>query len=176
MALGPGKYDPLATYVRESTHARGVVLLVVGGSHGSGFSVQGDQAVQMSLPDMLERMAASIRADLKRLPTQRAYGQAAATPPASRAPEPEPEPDLYRSALAVPWPTSFMPDPAPAPEFRSGGGGDFVGAGSSGSWEASPAVAPTVATYEASPPPPPPEPPPPPPPEPPPPPPPPSDP
>lgn len=40
MAFGPGKYDSLATYVREQTKAACVVLTVIGGDKGSGFSVQ----------------------------------------------------------------------------------------------------------------------------------------
>lgn len=94
--------------------------------------------------------------------------------PYKPSPSPAPEPDNYRSALAEPWPPFVLtPEPAPQPEFKSGGGGDYAGAGASGSWDAPPAN--SAATYDAPPPPPPPEPPPPPPPEPPPPPPPSSD-
>lgn len=40
MAEGPGKYDYLATYVRMKAMAEGVVVIVGGGLHGDGFSVQ----------------------------------------------------------------------------------------------------------------------------------------
>lgn len=40
MPAGPGKYDDLATYVRENSNAKGVVVIVLGGDRGSGFSVQ----------------------------------------------------------------------------------------------------------------------------------------
>jgi hypothetical protein len=40
MPVGPGKYDDLATLVRETTNAQAVVLIIVEGDRGSGFSVQ----------------------------------------------------------------------------------------------------------------------------------------
>lgn len=40
MANGPGKYDELATVVREETQAECVAVVVIGGIKGSGFSVQ----------------------------------------------------------------------------------------------------------------------------------------
>jgi hypothetical protein len=40
MPTGPGKYDYLATYVREEAHAGAVVVIVIDGNDGSGFSVQ----------------------------------------------------------------------------------------------------------------------------------------
>lgn len=38
--LGPGKYDPMCTRVREELGAEAVVLLVINGTAGSGFSMQ----------------------------------------------------------------------------------------------------------------------------------------
>ena len=61
MPLGPGKYDDFTTQVREKTHARGVILLVVSGDKGSGFSCQSDAIVLEQLPDLLEYMAQEIR-------------------------------------------------------------------------------------------------------------------
>jgi hypothetical protein len=72
MAAGPGKYDALATTVREAARARAVVLIVVDGEHGSGFSVQMREAVALApaviccplaLPAMLRRIADAIEAD-----------------------------------------------------------------------------------------------------------------
>ncbi len=40
MAQGPGKYDDLTTYVREKSGAEAVVVIVLGGKKGHGFSVQ----------------------------------------------------------------------------------------------------------------------------------------
>lgn len=37
---GPGKYDYACTMAREATNARAVLLIVLGGDQGSGFSVQ----------------------------------------------------------------------------------------------------------------------------------------
>lgn len=40
MPFGAGKYDELATLVRESTQAEAAVVLIGGGHRGDGFSVQ----------------------------------------------------------------------------------------------------------------------------------------
>lgn len=40
MAIGPGKYDDLATHARVQSEAGFVLLLILGGKHGSGFSIQ----------------------------------------------------------------------------------------------------------------------------------------
>jgi hypothetical protein len=61
MAIGPGKYDDLATMVREKAKARGVIVIILGGEKGSGFSCQADLASTLALPDMLEKIAAEIR-------------------------------------------------------------------------------------------------------------------
>jgi hypothetical protein len=64
MAVGPGKYDLIATMVREMTSASGVVILVFDGAHGSGFSVQGPIELTTSLPKMLRGIADDIDKDL----------------------------------------------------------------------------------------------------------------
>jgi hypothetical protein len=66
MALGPGKYDDLATAARVAAAARGVILVVFGGLRGSGFSVQADGPTTLQLPSLLRDMADQIEADLKR--------------------------------------------------------------------------------------------------------------
>jgi hypothetical protein len=63
MPLGPGKYDALCTHVREQTKARGVLLIVIDGDQGAGFSCQADLEVTLTLPDLLEFLARQIRAD-----------------------------------------------------------------------------------------------------------------
>jgi hypothetical protein len=66
MALGPGKYDELATFVRAYAEARGVIVMVFGGLHGSGFSVQTvDRQLAALLPELLREMADEIEADTK---------------------------------------------------------------------------------------------------------------
>jgi hypothetical protein len=65
MALGPGKYDYLASVVRESSQAEGVILIVIEGARGSGFSVQATAEVTLRLPDILRDMADQIEGDLK---------------------------------------------------------------------------------------------------------------
>lgn len=64
MSLGPGKYDDLCTYVREEAQARATIIIVIGGTKGSGFSAQGDMPTQLALPEMLEYMARQLRVDL----------------------------------------------------------------------------------------------------------------
>ena len=62
---GPGKYDDLCTLVRERAQSEAAIVVVVNGSKGNGFSVQGDAYVMLRLPDMLETMAKAIREGLK---------------------------------------------------------------------------------------------------------------
>lgn len=54
---GPGKYDPETTAARLSTEAIGVALLVFGGRHGDGFSVQVPAEILFRLPAFLRDMA-----------------------------------------------------------------------------------------------------------------------
>jgi hypothetical protein len=64
MAAGPGKYDHLATLVREQANALGVIVIVFGGDKGNGFSVQADLPTTLSLPQVLRATADQIEADL----------------------------------------------------------------------------------------------------------------
>lgn len=57
MALGPGKYDSICTEAREKTKAEGVVLIVVNGSFGHGFSCQATLEVIAGLPQLLRTVA-----------------------------------------------------------------------------------------------------------------------
>ena len=65
MAIGAGKYDDLCTIARHGARVDGeggVILIVVGGAKGSGFSVQADLKTMAKLPSILEIVAAEIRA------------------------------------------------------------------------------------------------------------------
>jgi UDP-N-acetylglucosamine:LPS N-acetylglucosamine transferase len=64
MAQGPGKYDVFATMTRNATSAEGVIVIVLGGSKGSGFSVQASPEVTQRLPEMLRMVADEIERDL----------------------------------------------------------------------------------------------------------------
>lgn len=64
MAQGPGKYDAIATVARETANARGIVLIVLQGDRGSGFSVQASEEMTRQLPKMLRVIADQIEADL----------------------------------------------------------------------------------------------------------------
>jgi len=65
MAYGPGKYDDVCSHAREESCAQAVLLVVINGVHGSGFSVQSVGAPMAGLPDLLEALAADIRATLR---------------------------------------------------------------------------------------------------------------
>jgi hypothetical protein len=68
MPMGPGKYDDICTSVRgqlgmtDETKG-GVLLLVIGGKHGDGFSCQTDLRTLTVLPELLEMVASRIRRD-----------------------------------------------------------------------------------------------------------------
>jgi hypothetical protein len=62
--IGPGKYDDVCTAARTTTKAAGVILIVIGGERGSGFSCQTDAATLLALPDLLETLARQIRDDI----------------------------------------------------------------------------------------------------------------
>lgn len=61
MANGEGKYNDWCTRIREGEHALGVIVIVAAGDGGSGYSVQGPQSFQDSLPYTLEALAKLIR-------------------------------------------------------------------------------------------------------------------
>lgn len=61
MAQGPGRYDAECSTVMLTTGANTVVLVVVGGDRGSGFSVVSkDPETDSKLPAMLRHMADEI--------------------------------------------------------------------------------------------------------------------
>ncbi len=60
MPSGPGKYDPLCTYVREQTRAKAAIVIIVGGEKGSGFSVQCAPNINLALPTLLRATADEI--------------------------------------------------------------------------------------------------------------------
>lgn len=60
MAFGPGKYDELATEVRTKAKAEGVLVLIVNGVRGSGFSAQLSLDLTLTLPAILRDIANQI--------------------------------------------------------------------------------------------------------------------
>lgn len=67
MALGPGRYDDECTSLLERYHAHGVILVVMGGDKGEGFSMQADLETTLRLPEILEHIAAQLRQDRLRM-------------------------------------------------------------------------------------------------------------
>lgn len=59
MPLGPGKYDAICTKVREETKGA-VLLIVVNGIYGSGFSAQVTPEVAAGICEILRSTADNI--------------------------------------------------------------------------------------------------------------------
>lgn len=65
-AMKPGKYDPECEAAYKATEAKGVMLLVIDGKHGNGFSaiLRGEMVVKV--PVLLRRMAQEIENEAKK--------------------------------------------------------------------------------------------------------------
>jgi len=59
----PGKYNDACTVARMLAQAKGVLLIVIEGDHGSGFSVQVPPELIPIIPGVLRSVAASIEHD-----------------------------------------------------------------------------------------------------------------
>lgn len=64
MAQGPGRYDEHCTNVRKATGAKGVILLVLDGQDGTGFSVQAEFDITEILPTLLRDVALQMELDI----------------------------------------------------------------------------------------------------------------
>jgi hypothetical protein len=64
--IGPGKYDDIATSVRNASEAEAVFVIILNGNKGSGFSVQmvNKPGLIEKLPEILRHIATTIEADL----------------------------------------------------------------------------------------------------------------
>jgi hypothetical protein len=60
MAFGPGKYDSECTQIMVGEIAEAVLVIVLGGKRGSGFSCQATPAITFSLPRILRNVADEI--------------------------------------------------------------------------------------------------------------------
>lgn len=66
MPKGPGVYDDLATVCLEQSQASAVIVIVLGGTRGSGFAVQThDIGFAHRLPALLRGMADEIELSLE---------------------------------------------------------------------------------------------------------------
>jgi hypothetical protein len=64
--IGGGKYDDAANLARLTTEAQFLILLVIGGNRGEGFSIQTtDVRYLKSAPGMLREIANQIEKDLQ---------------------------------------------------------------------------------------------------------------
>lgn len=66
MTMGPGAYDEETTMVMKRTKAHAVILIVIGGTKGEGFSIQSTPEVILKLPVLLRDIADQIDADTRR--------------------------------------------------------------------------------------------------------------
>jgi hypothetical protein len=66
MALGPGKYDHLCTYVREQARAGGACVMVFEGAAGWGFSVQAPPIAMPDLARLLRHIADTMDQDVRK--------------------------------------------------------------------------------------------------------------
>jgi hypothetical protein len=58
--IGAGKYDEACTKARQETKAAGVILVVIGGEHGHGFSAQIPPPLIRTVPNILRSIADQI--------------------------------------------------------------------------------------------------------------------
>lgn len=66
MPIGSGgKYDRECEYVRQLLRSRGVLLIVLDGPKGPGFSAQGTPEILAGVPEVLRITADSIEKDLR---------------------------------------------------------------------------------------------------------------
>lgn len=61
-----GAFDAACARVRDTTQARCAVVVVIDAEAGSGYSVIGPLDAQILLPDILERMAKTLRQQLSK--------------------------------------------------------------------------------------------------------------
>lgn len=64
--IGPGKYDTEAMKLLRKLKADGILLIVIGGPKGQGCSVKLSPDLAKEAPAILEQIASSLRADIKK--------------------------------------------------------------------------------------------------------------
>jgi hypothetical protein len=64
MPIGPGKYDDICSKIRQEVNAKGVVLLILGGDKGDGFSCQAEKHLLECLRLCLEQSAEAMKQDI----------------------------------------------------------------------------------------------------------------
>jgi hypothetical protein len=61
-----GQFDTACNHVRNMTQARCAAVIVIDGLSGSGYSVVGPLEAQVLLPDILQKMADTLRRQLSK--------------------------------------------------------------------------------------------------------------
>lgn len=67
MTIGEGKYDAICTQIREDHNADAVVVVIINGHRGTGFSVQASPIAMLKLPDAFHNMAEEMRRDVEKM-------------------------------------------------------------------------------------------------------------
>lgn len=65
MPMGPGKYDDECTRIMEDQQAEGIILIIVGGKKGHGFSCQATPQVVAGLPQILRNVALELESSAR---------------------------------------------------------------------------------------------------------------
>lgn len=66
---GAGKYDDVCSQAREASDAKSIILMVIDGSRGCGFSIQStDPMFCLHVPELLRKTAQLVEDDLKPKP------------------------------------------------------------------------------------------------------------
>jgi hypothetical protein len=65
--IGPGKYDDACSAAWTATEAEGVLLIVINGNQGSGFSARASVRVLRDVPKILHSIADQLAADAAKI-------------------------------------------------------------------------------------------------------------
>lgn len=67
MPIGPGKYDDYCQEILMKTKARGVILIVVGGRRGDGFSAQLTKSDAIAVTKAFSEISEVMKKDIEAL-------------------------------------------------------------------------------------------------------------
>lgn len=66
-AKGGGKYDEVCMKAFKETESQGVLLIVIGGKEGHGFSAVMTREINDAIPGLLRKMADDIESDRRKV-------------------------------------------------------------------------------------------------------------
>jgi pyrroline-5-carboxylate reductase len=71
MPIGPGKYDDICEKIREETNAQGIVVAIIEGNKGTGFSCKVEKNLLRFMPSFLKQMAEGMEKDVDQILEER---------------------------------------------------------------------------------------------------------